>query len=67
MPETRTATLFMIGATRDKETGDVVLSTRPGSRDWADFFALMRSNDVPDEFMAERPMNVLPPRRGIFG
>ncbi len=53
-------------ATRDAQTGDVILSTRPGARAWADFFALTHSTDVPDEFMADRPMNVVPPERGVF-
>jgi antitoxin VapB len=53
-------------ATRDEQTGDVVLSTRPGARTWAEFFALMRSIDVPADFMAERPMNVVPAERGVF-
>lgn len=54
-------------ATRDEQTGDVVLSTRPGARAWAEFFALMRTMDVPEDFMAERPMNVLPTDRDLFG
>ena len=53
-------------ATRDEQTGDVVLSTRPGARTWAEFFALMRTIDVPDDFMAERPMNVPPRERDLF-
>jgi antitoxin VapB len=53
-------------ATRDEQTGDVVLSTRPGARTWADFFALMRAIDVPDEFMADRPLNALPQERELF-
>ena len=53
-------------ATRDEETGDVVLSTRPGTRAWAEFFALMRTIDVPGDFMAERPMNAPPPERDPF-
>jgi antitoxin VapB len=53
-------------ATRDEQTGDVVLSTRPGARTWAEFFALMRTIDVPDDFMAERPMNVPPRERSLF-
>lgn len=52
-------------ATRDDETGDVVLSRRPGARSWSEFFALMRTIDVPDEFMADRPMNVLPQERDL--
>lgn len=54
-------------ATRDERTGDVVLSSRPGARSWAEFFELMRSIEVPDDFMAERPMNVLPQDRDLFG
>ena len=53
-------------ATRDEQTGDVVLSTRPGARTWADFFALMRAIDIPAGFMADRPVNVVPPERGVF-
>jgi antitoxin VapB len=53
-------------ATRDEQTGDVLLSTRPGAGSWAEFFALMRTIDVPEEFMAERPMNALPRERDLF-
>jgi antitoxin VapB len=53
-------------ATRDEQTGDVVLSTRPGARTWAEFFALMRMIDVPGDFMAERPMNVPSRERGLL-
>ena len=53
-------------ATRDEQTGDVVLSKRPGERAWAEFFALMRTIEVPAEFMAERPMNAPPQDRGVF-
>ena len=34
-------------ATRDEATGDLVLSTRPGAKVWADFFDLLREVDVP--------------------
>ena len=47
-------------ATRDEVTGDVVLSRHPGYKTWEDFFELMGSIDVPPDFMAERPMNVVP-------
>ena len=47
-------------ATRDDVTGNVVLSKQPGAGVWRDFFEMMRSIDVPDEFMGDRPMN----RRG---
>lgn len=46
--------------TRDDSTGDLVLSARAGAVAWSDFFELMRSIDVPEDFMAERPMNALP-------
>lgn len=52
--------------TRDDRTGDVVLSDRPGAKTWGDFFELMRSIDVPDNFMAERPMNIPPQDRKLF-
>jgi antitoxin VapB len=52
---------------RDDQTGDVVLSNRPGARSWTAFFAFMESIDVPDDFMADRPMNVVPAERDIFG
>jgi antitoxin VapB len=53
-------------ATRDEATGDVVLSNRPGAKTWSEFFELLRSVEVPADFMAERPLNVLPPQRGVF-
>jgi antitoxin VapB len=37
---------------RDPTTGDVILSRRPES--WEDFFELMKSIDVPSDFLAER-------------
>jgi antitoxin VapB len=52
--------------TRDDVTGDVVLSDRPGRRAWRDFFEMMRSIDVPDEFMDDRPMNLPPQERNTF-
>jgi antitoxin VapB len=53
--------------TRDERTGDVILSNRPGARSWGEFFELMDTIDVPDDYMAERPMNVLPQERDLFG
>lgn len=52
--------------TRDEATGDVVLSTRPGAKAWGEFFELLRAVDVPADFMAERPLNVVPSERGLF-
>ena len=54
-------------ATRDEATGDVVLSTRPSGKVWADFFDLLRKVDVPADFMSERPMNHLPVEKDVFG
>jgi len=48
---------------RDPETGDVVISRKPGS--WTDFFALVDSMDVPSDYMSERD-NELPQERGLF-
>lgn len=52
--------------TRDDRTGDVVLSTHPGARSWAEFFDLLREIDVPEDFMSERPMNAQPKTGGVF-
>jgi len=54
-------------ATHNEATGDVVLSTRPGAKHWEEFFARLRSVEVPRDFMAERPMNRLPEEKNIFG
>jgi antitoxin VapB len=51
---------------RDEETGDVVLSTRPGAKAWGEFFRLLRSADDAPEFMSDRPMNQLPVEKEIF-
>lgn len=53
-------------ATRDDTTGDVVLSQRPGTKVWGEFFELLRVVDVPADFMADRPMNTLPQEGGVF-
>jgi len=42
---------------RDEDTGDMSLPKQPGARLWREFFALMRTIDIPDDFMVERPMN----------
>jgi antitoxin VapB len=48
---------------RDAATGDVILSRRPES--WKDFFALMRTVEVPEEFLAGR-RDALPQKRELF-
>lgn len=52
--------------TRDERTGDVLLSKHPGAKVWDEFFEFMRSIDVPDDFMRERPMNRAPHERNLF-
>ncbi len=44
---------------RDPASGDVILSRRPDS--WQDFFDLMKTIDVPDDFLADR--NDAPPQK----
>ena len=52
---------------RDDMTGDIVLSSRPGAKTWNDFFELLNATDVPTDFMAERPLNVIPvSEHGLF-
>ncbi len=53
-------------ATRDDTTGDVVLSGQPGTQAWHDFFEMMQDIEVPDEFMAERPMNAPQQDHSLF-
>ena len=37
---------------RDPETGDVILSRKPGS--WESFFAFRETVEIPEDFMADR-------------
>ncbi len=37
---------------RDPDTGDVVLSRRPGN--WQEFFAMADAAGIPDDFLGER-------------
>ncbi|MCU0572574.1 MAG: type II toxin-antitoxin system VapB family antitoxin [Syntrophobacteraceae bacterium] len=48
---------------KDPATGDVILSRKPGS--WEDFFKLVETLGVPEDFMAYRN-NELPQERDIF-
>ena len=48
---------------RDPATGDVILSRRPES--WQDFFELMKTIDVPDDFLADRH-DAPPQKRKLF-
>jgi antitoxin VapB len=48
---------------RDPATGDVILSRRPES--WRDFFELMKTIDVPDDFLTDRG-DPPPQKRTLF-
>jgi len=48
---------------RDPATGDVILSRRPES--WTDFFELMKTIEVPDDFLADRG-DTPPQKRKLF-
>lgn len=48
---------------KDPETGDIIISRKPGS--WNDFFKLMETIDIPEDFMAERD-NEIPQERDLF-
>ncbi len=37
---------------KDPETDDIIISRKPGS--WNDFFTLLETIDVPEDFMTER-------------
>lgn len=51
---------------KNEVTGDVVLSSRPSVMAWHDFFHLLHTINVPDNFMAHRPMNQPPQERNLF-
>jgi antitoxin VapB len=48
---------------RDPATGDVILSRRPDS--WQDFFDLVDTLDIPDDFMSDRDTRP-PQKRKLF-
>jgi len=48
---------------RDAATGDVILSRRPDS--WQDFFDLVDTLDIPEEFMSDRDVSP-PQKRKLF-
>ena len=45
---------------KDTATGDIVLSKKPGS--WGDYFSMLDSLEVPDDFMADRQQDELQER-----
>jgi antitoxin VapB len=48
---------------RDPATGDVILSRRPES--WQDFFELVKTIDVPKDFLSDRG-DLPPQKRKLF-
>jgi len=48
---------------RDPATGDVILSRRPES--WRDFFAFLKTADVPEDFLSDRD-DAPPQKRELF-
>ena len=52
---------------RDERTQNVILSKRPSAGVWDDFFAFMRTVEIPDDWMKDRPMNRIPTKdRTLF-
>jgi len=52
---------------RDETTQNVILSTRPWSQQWEDFFEFMKTVDIPEGWMEDRPMNRIPEKdRTLF-
>ena len=48
---------------KDSVSGDIILSRKPES--WDDFFELMETIEVPEDFMADRD-NEVPSDRNLF-
>ena len=51
---------------RDEQTGDVILSQGPGISNWTEFLEFMQDVEVPDDYMADRPLNVISEPRRLF-
>lgn len=47
---------------KDPKTGDVILSRKPS--DWDDFFTILKTSEIPKDFMTER-QDSLPQERDI--
>lgn len=53
---------------RDKRTGDVILSKKAGWSTWKEYLEQRdAAGAVPEEFMAERPLNTPLPKSTVFG
>lgn len=53
-------------ATRDDQTGDVVLSARPGVQAWSDFFELVNTIEDSEAYLSDRPMNAKSVEKTLF-
>ena len=51
---------------KDAATGDIVLSARPASGRWVEFFALRAKARMPADFLAGRALNQVKPGRDPF-
>ena len=52
---------------RDKRTQDVILSKRPSAGVWDEFFEFMKTVEIPEDWMKDRPMNRIPTKdRTLF-
>lgn len=51
---------------RDEATGNVTLSSRPGTDAWGSFFELAEKARIADDFMTTRPMNQLASDTDLF-
>lgn len=51
---------------KDAASGDIVLSMRPASGSWAEFFALRAKTRMPADFLAGRSLNKVEPGRDPF-
>lgn len=57
----------LVDLRRDDVTGDVILSQRPKARTWDELFAMIdAAGPLPDDFMADRPMNGPTDPHGVF-
>ncbi len=45
---------------RDEKTRNIILSEKPGSQGWEAFFEFMKTVDIPEDWMKDRPMNRVP-------
>jgi antitoxin VapB len=52
---------------RDEKTNNVILSEKPGSQVWDEFFEFMKTVNIPEDWMKDRPMNRIPTKdRTLF-